>query len=475
MSLFVSILVFPALALLDGTWLARFFTLAGVSEVAGFIVAIGVLIFIHELGHFLTAKGVGVGVERFSLGFGPRLWGVKRGETDYRVSAVPLGGYVKMIGEDPKEGEALPEALRARSFAHKPLWARFLIVFAGPGSNFVLAAFIFTLVFAFVGRQTLPAVAGRVLSGGPAQTAGFRTGDQITAVDRAPVKAWDEVRERVSQSGGRPLVFEVRRGGEALSLTVTPRRERFKNLLGDETEEWEIGVAPYLPPQLGEVRQGDPAAKAGLRAGDVIRTVDGEPVEVWDDLAERIHRSAGRALALTVDRGGQTMTIQVIPQATRQETPLGEGEVVGLIGISPAASFLYIRSNPILAMGEGVARTWEITALTGLSLWKLVTRRIPASNIGGPIRIAQESGQQARQGFVPYAFFVAVISINLGLLNLLPVPVLDGGHIFFFAVEAVLGKPVGLRTREIAHQVGFVLLLLLMVFAMYNDLIRLFR
>ena len=386
-----------------------------------------------------------------------------------------MRSVIKMVGEDPKEGEMLPETERGRSFAHKPLWARFLIVFAGPGSNFILAAVILAAVFALVGRQTLPAMVGRVLPGSPAQTAGLRTGDQVLTVDRAPVVAWDDVRERVGQSNGRPLAFEVKRGAETLTLNITPRRERLKNLFGEEVDSWEVGANPYLPAKVGEVFPGDPAAKAGLQSGDIIQAVDGEPVQVWEDLQERIHKSAGKALTLTVERGGQTMTIPVVPQARRQQTPLGEGEEVGLIGISPAPTFLHIRSNPIVAIGQGIIRTWDITALTGLSIWKLVTGRLPASTIGGPIQIAVASGQQARQGVAQYAFFVAIISVNLGLLNLLPVPVLDGGHILFFALEAVLGKPVGLRAREIAHQVGFVLLLLLMVFAIYNDLIRIFK
>lgn len=468
-------LSFWVLGLLDGSWLARFFNVGGVSEIVSALIALGVLIFFHELGHFLTAKGVGVGVERFSLGFGPRLWGWRRGETDYCVSAVPLGGYVKMVGEDPKEGETLSETDRARSFAHRPLWARFLIVFAGPGSNFVLAALILAAVFAIVGRQAFPAVVGRVLPGSPAQTAGLRTGDQVLAVDRNPVVAWDDVRERVSGAEGRALTFEVKRGSETLALDITPRRERLKNLFGEEIDSWEIGANPHLPAKVGEALQGDPAAKAGLRSGDIIRAVDGQPVQVWEDLQERIHKSAGKTLTLTVERDGHTLTVQVVPQARRQQTPLGEGEEVGLIGISPAPTFLHIRSNPIVAMGQGIIRTWEITALTAVSLWKLITGGLPASTIGGPIQIAVASGQQARQGFAQYAFFVAVISVNLGLLNLLPVPVLDGGHILFFAMEAVLRKPVNLRAREIAHQVGFFLLLLLMVFAIYNDLTRIFK
>jgi len=287
--------------------------------------------------------------------------------------------------------------------------------------------------------------------------------------------AWDDVRDRVVRASGRPLAIELKRGQETSAVTITPRQERVKNLFGEEIESWEIGASPYLPAKVGEVLPGDPAAKAGLQPGDVIRTVDGEPILVWEDLQERIHRSAGKSLTLSVERDGRTLTVQVVPQARRQQTPLGDGEEVGLIGVSPAPMFLYIRSNPIVAIGQGIMRTWDITVLTGVSLWKLITGRLPASTIGGPIQIAVASGQQARQGLVQYAFFVAVISVNLGLLNLLPVPVLDGGHILFFVIEALLRKPIGLRAREIAHQVGFVLLLLLMVFAIYNDVVRIFR
>lgn len=206
-----------------------------------------------------------------------------------------------------------------------------------------------------------------------------------------------------------------------------------------------------------------------------MTALDGAAVLSWEELAEGIHKRPGRKVALSVRRGGESLTIEVVPQATKQRPPSGEETEVGLIGISPAGAVTYVRSNPVVAMGEGIIRTGEITALTVVGLWKLVKRELPASAIGGPLQIAVSAGEQARQGFTSLAFFTAVISINLAVLNLLPVPMLDGGHLFFFAIESVMGRPLSVRKRELAQQVGFFLLALLMVFAMYNDIQRFFR
>jgi regulator of sigma E protease len=442
------------------------------------LVALGILIFVHELGHFLVAKALGVGVERFSLGFGPRIWSMRRGETEYCVSTVPLGGYVKMVGEEA-HGEDLihPETAGTRldaskSFALKPLWARFLIVFAGPGMNLALAALIFSAIFAFVGIMVVPATVGRILPDSAAAQAGLALGDEVLAIDGRPVRHWGELEEAVAESEGRLLRVTVSRGGERREIAVTPRRVPAKTVFGETTDVWSLGARPYLAPVVGEVLPGMPASDAGLQPRDRIVALDGRPVTTWDDMAETISRLAGQAVTLTIERDGLRRDLSVTPRALTERDPLGNEMQVGRIGIAPAASRTYLRYDPLSAIGQGIRRTWEVVALTVVTFWKLLTGTISTSNLGGPLQIGVVAGQQAQQGLLAYAGFLAIISVNLAILNLLPVPMLDGGHLLFFAIEAVLGRPLSMRKREIAQQIGLALLMLLMVFALFNDISR---
>ncbi|MBI4590955.1 MAG: RIP metalloprotease RseP [Candidatus Rokubacteria bacterium] len=445
------------------------------TTIVAFVVVIGILILIHELGHFVVARWMGVGVDRFSIGFGPVLlrWKGKGKETEYCLSAIPMGGYVKMMGEEsPLEGGGSGMVDPAKSFSLKPLWARFLIVFAGPGMNFVLAAVIFAAVFMILGRPVLPSTLGRIRDGGPAAQAGLRTGDRITAVDGIRVAYWEDLINAIQAEGGETRHITFAREGREERTALTPARTMVRDIFGDEREIWDIGARPFAPAKIGEVSPGYPAGKAGLRAGDTVVALDGVPVLSWDELAEAIHKRAGKRTELIVERDGKSLTVTVVPQPFKDRGPSGEEVEIGRIGISPAVAVSYVRSNPIVAVGQGVLRTWDMTVLTAVGLWKLVTRQLPASTIGGPIQIAVVAGEQAKQGFTSLAFFTAVISVNLALLNLLPVPMLDGGHLFFFVIEGIRGRPLSLKKREVAQQVGLFLLLLLMVFAVYNDLSR---
>ncbi|MDH7499260.1 MAG: RIP metalloprotease RseP [candidate division NC10 bacterium] len=341
------------------------------------ILVLGVLIFAHETGHFLVAKRVGVGVRKFSLGFGPRLLGFRRGETEYLISAVPLGGYVKMMGEDPQEQ---PPDL-GRSFSHKSVGKRALIVLAGPCFNLLLAFLLFW--FSFV-----------------------------------------------------------------------------------------IGI-PALTAKVGEVKEGFPAAAAGIRPGDRIVALDGEEIQNWSQLALRIHRSPGKPLKITLEREGKRQELIIAPQLVKQKNILGEEVEVGLLGIGPSEEFVLERLNPLRALPLALSRTYEVSALTVLSIVRLIQGKIPAKTIGGPILVAQLAGEQARMGMINLLLFTAVLSINLAILNLLPIPILDGGHLLFFSLEAIRGRPVALRKRELAQQIGLILLVALMIFAFYNDLFRL--
>ena len=342
------------------------------------ILVLGALIFVHELGHFLVAKKLGVGVEKFSLGFGPKIFGMQIGDTEYMLSAVPLGGYVKLAGEDPDEECQNKE----HSFSESSVWSRLAIVSAGPLFNLLFAVLIFSIVYM-------------------------------------------------------------------------------------------VGV-PTLAAAIGKVREGSPALKAGLLVGDKITAIDGKPVKLWDELRETVHNSPNKELNFTISRNQKELDIVIIPESRKTKNLFGEDISVGLIGIEPESTFVTERYNPLLAVYKGFQKTWEITYLTVVAIKKLFQQVIPADTIGGPILILQMAGEQAKIGILNLVFFVALLSINLGILNLLPIPILDGGHILFFSIEAIFGKPIAAKKREIAQQVGIAMLLSLMVFAFYNDIMRIF-
>jgi len=445
-----------------------------VTTIVAFVVVLGILILVHEFGHFIVARLSGVGVERFSVGFGPVLWRYRGPQTEYCLSAFPLGGYVKMMGDDenPLEGGKTGDVDPARAFNGKPLAVRFLIVFAGPAMNAVLAVVIFALVFMILGKPVIPSVIGRVTEGGAVAQANIKTGDRIVAVDGRPVQSWDDVLQAVQDLKGGTIQFTVKNDAGERNVAISPTRSKAKDLFGDERDVWDIGARPFTAPAIGDVLTGLPASQAGLKSGDLVVGIDGKPVSTWEDLAETIRSRAGQPTALEVKRGTETLKVSVVPTAMKERGPDGKETDVGRIGISPAAATAFVRSNPITALWEGTVRTAEVTELTAVGLYKIVVGQLDRKNIGGPIQIAVTAGEQARQGLPSLAFFTAVISVNLFLLNLLPVPMLDGGHLLFFACEAVLGRPLSIRKREVAQQVGFVLLMLLMVYAVYNDLDR---
>ncbi|MBI3007253.1 MAG: RIP metalloprotease RseP [candidate division NC10 bacterium] len=447
------------------------------------IITLGVLIFIHELGHFLVAKRLGVGVLKFSLGFGKRLWGFRLGETEYLLSAIPLGGYVKMVGEDPREVRVGPDGTAtdaeahpldlAKSFAHKPVWARALIILAGPGANFLLAVVIFTVLFMAVGRALPEPVIGPPAEASPAAGAGLRAGDRIRAVDGDPVRGWEEIASRLQQGRGAPVAVTVERAGETRTVRLTPVPKTV--------------VSHVLTAEVGRVTPNFPAEAAGLRRGDRIVAINGQPVETWPDLAQVIHASPGRPVILTLLRGEERLEVTVTPRASRPpDNP--EGREIGLIGIEPINDVIrkesqvwdlgigpaYERLHPLAALAEGVRRTVDVSVTVLWFLGKLLQGALPAKTIGGPLTIVLMAGEQAQQGFLYLVTFTAVISINLAILNLLPIPILDGGHLLFAAIEAVRGEPVSVRRREMAQKVGLALLVAIMVFALYNDIFRAF-
>lgn len=450
-----------------------------------FIVVLGLLIFVHELGHFLVAKRAGVGVLKFSLGFGRRLFGFTKGETEYVVSAIPLGGYVKMVGEDPREvviddagqafdGTGQPLDLE-KSFAHKSVRSRIAIVLAGPGANFLLAIVLFWGVFALVGRPVFPPVAGKPEADSVAAAAGIEPGDRIVAVRGSPVRTWGEIEGAIEASQGKAVRIRIERDGVSRDITVTPRRKIFTDFFGDEQQVWTIGVGPFISPTVGRLMEGFPAAEAGIRVGDRIVAVNGEPVDTWRELADRIHTRADQEVTLTVERAGERFPMTLTPKASSQQGAVGQTVRVGLIGISPAEAYVYERLDPLTALLDATMRTATTSVKMVWVLVKIVDGAISPQTIGGPILMAQMTGEQVQQGFLNLIFFTALLSINLGVLNLLPIPILDGGHLCFFFIELLRGRPVSVKKRELAQRVGLVLLVALMVFAFYNDIFRLLQ
>lgn len=344
------------------------------------IVVLGILIFVHELGHFILSKKMGVKVLKFSLGFGPKLIGKKIGETEYQIAIFPLGGFVKPLGEDPHE--EISEEERPRSYWAQPIWKRALIIGAGPFFNFFLAIVIFSVI----------------------------------------------------------------------------------NII--------VGVP--LPPssRIGEVSPGLPAESAGLKSGDWVLSVDGEEVTRWDDLSKIIRSSKGKDLLLKIKRNDEILEIKVTPKPTVQKNLFGEEIQTFVIGITPFNEVAVQKVNPLRAIGSGMLQTWQGIQVMVIGIVKIIQRVIPAKEVGSLIMIGKLAGEQAQKGIIELAFFTAIISINLGLINLFPVPILDGGHFLFLLLEAILRKPLSIKKMEIAQQIGFIFLIFLMLFAFYNDLIR---
>ncbi|MBM4139385.1 MAG: RIP metalloprotease RseP [Nitrospira sp.] len=439
-----------------------------------FLLMIGVLIAFHELGHFLAARWVGVKVLKFSLGFGPKLMGRQVGETEYLLSVVPLGGYVKLFGED--ETEATTPEDRRRSFLHQGLWGKVLIVAAGPGFNFILAYLIFATWLAFGGGLPTSAIGSLMPDiqalrlDSPGYLAGLRVGDRVLKINQKEVTIRNEVFDIIEKSQGMPLVVEVRRKSEVLTFEVTPQAI-VPNGTQQKDPHYTIGIEEAAP-VIMQLTPKYPAAEAGIREGDRIEGINGEPIYTWIQMTKIIRDNPNKPLQLDINRNGQRLTIQITP-SLEQETVDGNARAIGRIGAGPGQTLLH-SSTPLLALTDGLKATWSWTEFTIVSLYKLITGDISRKNIGGPLMIANVSGEAAEKGLSSYIFLIALLSINLGVLNLLPIPILDGGHLFFFLIEGILRKPIGERQREVAQQVGLFLLVGVMIFAFWNDLERIF-
>ena len=421
-----------------------------------FLFVLGVLIFVHELGHFLAARRVGVRVLTFSLGFGPKILKVKRGDTEYCVSAIPLGGYVKMAGENPDD----PRSGQADEFLSKTKWQRFQILIMGPLMNIVLAVIVLAFVLAqgadVPAYRDEPPVVGSTLAGSPAERVGIQRGDRILTVDDSQVPTWEKLLIAIATRPDRDVPLTILRNGQTQSLTVRPTAE-------GRYEVGNIGVLPDINPIVQSVFAGDRAEQAGVMAKDVVLAVNGERMVLRSQFIEAIGRNAEKEITLTVKRGDQTLTIPVTPEKR------GEGAWLGVALTEPTKSFT---PTAFEAVRLSVQRNIESSGLIFTTLAGLFTGDTSVRQLQGPVGIAQLSGESASEGLLSLLSLMAMLSINLGILNLMPIPVLDGGHILILLLEGIARRDFSMQVKEKMLLAGFVVLMMLMVTVIYNDLTR---
>lgn len=444
---------------------------------ASFLVALGVLIVIHELGHYLVARWCGVKVLRFSVGFGKPLFVRQVGpdRTEWALAAFPLGGFVKML--DEREGPVAPEEL-PRAFNRQSVYRRFAVVVAGPVANFLLAVALYWLLFIY-GVPGLKPVVGMPMPDTPAALSAFQAGETIVKIDDAPVATWHDVRWVLLKHAVDKKMVRVEvhgpRGEIAwrnLDLTATTSEDIDSDFLK------KLGLTLYQPQVktvIGQVVADGAAQRAGLRQGDEILSVNGDGVSRWDELVKWIRSNGSRPLKLEVKRGSDVMVLVVTP-----DTVVERGEKIGKIGIAPAVDRAQVQKMvievsyaPLPAMGKAIEKTWDTSLFTLKMLGKMVIGEVSWKNVSGPITIADYAGQSAQMGWAAFLGFMALISISLGVLNLLPVPLLDGGHLMYYTIEIIKGSPISERAMEIGQHVGMALLITLMAFAIYNDINRL--
>jgi regulator of sigma E protease len=443
-----------------------------------FVVALGVLIVVHEYGHYLVARLCNVKVLRFSVGFGRPLatWRTGPDRTEWVVAAIPFGGYVKML--DEREAP-VPPAEQARAFNRQSVGKRLLIVVAGPVFNFIFAIAVYSGLY-MVGLPEARPVVAEPPAASLALAAGFHGGDTIRAIDGQPVATWQDLRWRVLQAAlqRQRISVEVIDGRDRISVLTL-------DLSGFPSDEVEsdmmerLGLRlfrPALPPVLGQVVAGSAAERAGLAAGDRVTHADGRPIATWEDLVQAVRQRPERQLQLTVERGAAVLNVPVTPEAVS-----AGGARIGRIGAAPEVSadhaariFIQVRHGPLDSVAKAIARTWDISAFSLRMLGKMLLGEVSWKHLSGPVTIADFAGQSAQLGWIPYLTFLALISISLGVLNLLPIPPLDGGLLLYYAIELLKGSPASERAMELGQRVGIALLLVLMAFAFFNDLNRLF-
>ncbi len=447
------------------------------SSILWFVIAIGVLVTVHEFGHFWVARRLGVKVLRFSVGFGRPLWRTRAGrdEVEYVIGAIPLGGYVKML--DESEGE-VPASEVHRAFNRQSLPVRFAVVSAGPIFNFLFAVVAYWAMF-MLGVSGLKPLVGEVAPGSLASAAGFESGQEIVRIDQRETRSWEAVIQGIigGSLSGEPLpvtVDDPSGGSRDLRLDLSAvalddlTRGQFFDRLGFNP------MRPKIPPRMGKVFEGKPADRAGLQQGDLILSVDDTPIETWHQLVEYLRARPEQRIEVVVERRGQKQRLTLVPRAEDEN-----GQIVGKIDAALDAGvrdqyYTIERYSVTDAFSRAVDKTAQVTVLTLRMLWKMVTLEVSVENLSGPISIAQYAGVSAEVGVARFLEFLGIVSISLGIINLLPIPLLDGGHLMYYLIELVQGRPVSEQVQFFAQRLGIAMLVCLMGLAFYNDLARIF-
>ena len=444
-------------------------------NIGAFIVALGLLVAVHEFGHFWVARRCGVKVERFSIGFGKAIWRrLGKDGTEYVLALIPLGGYVKML--DGRVDELKPGE-EAQAFNHKSVWARMAIVAAGPMANFVFALFAFWLMF-MIGVPSVKPVVGEVRPASIVAEAGILPGMEIVGVGGEETGDWESViYALISHLGDDSVQLKLKAANTSYAVDKTLQLAGWKFDPDKESPIGSLGIVPLggkVLPVVEAVVPSSASEKAGLQIGDRIKGVDGEAITEWAQFVERVQQSPAQPLQVTVERGGSEMILILTPDGKKVK-----GQLVGFVGLSPQLVPLpdeyrtLLQYGPLQALWHGVHKTWSLITLTFDMIGKLIGGIVSLDNLSGPISIAKGAGSSADYGLVYFLGFLALISVNLGIINLFPLPVLDGGHLVYFLIEAVTGKPVSEKIQEVGFRIGAAILMLLMGIALFNDFARL--
>lgn len=445
-----------------------------------FILVLTLLVFVHEFGHYWVGRRFGIHAEVFSIGFGPELLGwTDRNGTRWKISAIPLGGYVKFLGDNDAASathgdQPLSAEQRKRAFFTQPLYARAAVVLGGPMANLLFAVLLLTGVFYFAGEPYSPTTVA-VQADGPAAKAGLRTGDEVIELAGKRIKRYEDIQEVQFLYWAHPMPVQYRRDGKLMTSQIAPqfceRTDKYNNII----RYGELGADQLIRPVVGGFTAGSPAEAAGLKVGDLLLEIDGKPVDVFTRIPELIGNRAGQPLVVKYDREGRRGETTIVPEADKVTDCTGKEKMVGRLRIRPAGVTEF-RSHDVLgAVGAGVNQVWSMTTMFYTAMGQILTGARPVDELGGPIRIAKAAGEASFVGWTGILNLVIAISVVLGVFNLLPVPMLDGGHLAMYLYEAIRGRPLGLKAQEFALKVGFALVVGMAVIATFNDIKGLLR